>query len=313
MTTTRIGFIGLGNMGRRMAPRLIQAGHRLTVFDIDAKAVADCVAGGKAVAAKSLRDLGSASDVVVSVLPHAAAVAQAFAGEPWGQGDHVAAGLGRGAVVIDMSAAAPAATQRLSAWLGGRGIALVDAPVSGMSGKQGAAEGTLNIMCGGAEAVIDRCMPILALLGKNIFKTGPVGSGHAVKAFQNYLAASQLIAALETLLACKRFGVDPTLALEIFNISPGYSSISHVTMPEHVMTRKFATGFSLGYLVKDVRAAMEIAKDMGVATPLGSPCLAYWEEVLARLGPNLCYTNIARVMEEQAGETLAGPTTTNNG
>lgn len=313
MTTERIGFIGIGNMGRRMAPRLIQAGHRLTVYDIDPNAVAECVAGGKAMAAKSLRDLGRASDIVVSVLPHGAAMAEAFAGDPWGTGDHVAQGLGKGSVVIDMSAAQPKATQRLAAWLGERGVHLVDAPVSGMSGQQGAAEGTLNIMCGGDPAVIERCRPILGLLGKHIFTCGPVGSGHAVKAFQNYLAASELIASLETLLVCKRFGVDPKLALEIFNISPGYSSISQVTVPLHVMTRKFATGFSLGYMVKDVRAAMEMAKDLGIETPLGTACLEYWEEVLAQLGPQGCYTNIARYMEDRAGETLAGASTTNRG
>jgi 3-hydroxyisobutyrate dehydrogenase len=294
----RVGFIGLGRMGRLMVPRLARAGFRLTVFDLDPRAVA--AAGVPA--AKSLRELGRASDIVVAMLPDGGAVARAIAGEPLGAGDRAAAGLRPGAVVVDMGASAPSATRRLGRWLARRGIALVDAPVSAVSGRKSAAAGTLTVMAGGDDGAIARCMPVFRVLGRRVFKIGDLGAGHAVKAFQNYISAATLAAVIESLLACKRFGIDPGRALDALNASAAGSAVTRVTLPKQVLSGAFASGFPLGYMVKDVRAAVGLARELGVKTPFASRCLELWSEALRALGPGADYTEYARYMESRTGD-----------
>ena len=173
----RIGFIGLGNMGRPMAERLLGAGFALAVSDRDRARVR--AFAGRAAAPASLAELGRASDLVITILPDGEAVRGVVAGP----GDCVADGLGAGSVVIDMSSASPVGTRALGQTLAARGIALVDAPVSG--GVKRAADGSLAIMAGGDPAVIERCRPILAAMGKQIFLAGPLGCGHAMKALKD--------------------------------------------------------------------------------------------------------------------------------
>ena len=160
-------------------------------------------------------------------------------------------------------------------------------------------------MAAGDVDAVKRCMPVFQVLGENIFNLGASGRGHAVKAFANYVSAALLTATMEGMLACKRFGVDPTLVLGVFNASPAYNSMTRKTIPEEVFTRKFATGFQIGYMVKDLRAAMEIAAEIGIPTPMGSLCLELWAEAAKELGPHAEYAAYARYMEMQAGETIA--------
>ena len=272
----RIGFVGLGTLGQRMTPRLASAGYRPLVFDTNADAVAACVTSCDAVAATSLTELGRGSDIVVLTLPDGPTVAKVVAGEPWGSGDSLAAGLAKGTVVVDMSASDPLAAEKLAAWLEKRGIALVDGPVAGLSGYKYAAEGKLTIMAAGDEKAIERCMPIFRVLGTNIVNLGAVGRGHAVKAFANYISAAALVATMESMLACKRYGIDPTLVLGVFNNSPAYNSITQIKIPEDVMTRTFGTPFPLSYMVKDIRASIELAKAIGIEIPFGTLCLELW-------------------------------------
>jgi 3-hydroxyisobutyrate dehydrogenase len=146
------------------------------------------------------------------------------------------------------------------------GIALVDAPVSG--GVRGVS-GTLAIMIGGEdEAAIARARPVLETMGAKLFRTGPLGSGHAMKALNNYVAAAAFAATSEALLVGKRFGLEPGVMVEVMNASSGRSFHTDVVFPDHVVGGRFATGFALGLMAKDVGIAADLAREIGVETPL---------------------------------------------
>src|SRR5260370_16846231 len=173
----RIGFVGLGNMGAPMAENLLKAGFELAAADPDP----GCRAGfaPRAALPASLAELGRTSDLVVTMLPDGKIVRKVLCGSP-GSNDGVLAGLAAGSLVIDMSSSAPVGTRALAAELAARGVALVDAPVSG--GVKRAVDGTLAIMVGGAAADIERCRPLLAAMGRDIFPTGPPAPPPPIKA-----------------------------------------------------------------------------------------------------------------------------------
>src|SRR5260221_3475336 len=188
----RIGFVGLGNMGAPMAENLLKAGFELAIADADPGRLASFAR--RAAQPASLAELGRASELVITMLPDGKIVRKVLCGTPGGN-DGVLAGLAAGSLVIDMSSSAPVGTRALAAELAARGVALVDAPVSG--GVKRAVDRTLAIMVGGAAADIERCPPLLSAIGRDIFPTGPLGSGHAMKALNNYVSAAGLAAAAE--------------------------------------------------------------------------------------------------------------------
>jgi 3-hydroxyisobutyrate dehydrogenase len=175
--------------------------------------------------------------------------------------------LRAGTVAIDMSSSDPVGTRALGAALAASGISLIDAPVSG--GVPRAAQGTLTIMIGGDDpAVIERARPLLRAMGDRLFDTGGLGSGHAMKALNNFVAAAGFAACAEALLAGKRFGLDPGRMVEILNVSTGRSFLTDLVLREHVVEGKFATGFQLGLLAKDVRIAADLAHELRLDAPL---------------------------------------------
>ena len=206
----KIGFIGVGNMGNPMAGHLVKKGFDVTVYDIRPEVAQAFVAqhGGKA--AKSLVDAAHGADAVITMLPDDKIVRKAVLGE--GSENCVAAGLGRGAVVIDMSTCNPAATQSLAEALKPRGIDVVDAPV--MGGVVFAKDATLDIMVGGEAALIERVRPVLAAIGRNIIACGGTGAAHAMKALANYINACALINAIEAMTIGRKFGLDAKLMAE---------------------------------------------------------------------------------------------------
>ena len=196
-----VGFVGLGNMGWPMARNLSQAGHQLVVHDADAARAARFVEQFGGVAAGGPADFAEAS-VVVTMLPDGRAVAQAIL--EWQGG--IAAALAGGSVVVDMSSSNPLDTRALGGELAGRGLGTVDAPVSG--GITRADSGSLTIMVGGDDvAAIERAEPVLNVLGGRLFRTGPLGSGHAMKALNNYCGATSYAATAEALAIGQHFGL----------------------------------------------------------------------------------------------------------
>ena len=194
-----------------------------------------------------------------------------------------------------MSSSAPVGTRALGTDLAARGIALVDAPVSG--GVKRAIDGTLAIMVGGEAADIERARPLLAAMGRDIFPTGALGSGHAMKALNNYVSAAGLAAAAEAVLVGERFGLDPGVMVDILNASTGRNNATENKLKQFILSRRYGAGFSLGLMAKDLRTALETAEATATPAPLAAACIAMWNAAEARLGGAADHTEIARYLE----------------
>lgn len=289
----RIGFVGLGNMGAPMARHLAIAGFQVVAADSNPAALERFCSAVQCERAGSLPDLGRSCRLIITMLPDGRAVRQVLLGE-----SGVAAGLAPGAVVLDMSSAEPVGTRALALELANASISLVDAPVSG--GVKRAVEGTLAIMAGGEPAAIARCRPVLAALGQ-VFCTGASGSGHAVKALNNYLSAVALAATAETMMAGERFGIDPAVMLEILNHSTGRNSATEQKYPAFVLSGSFNSGFALGLMAKDLRIALGLAQALGTPATLLNECAALWNSAERRLGFNADNTEIVKYLEKLRG------------
>jgi 3-hydroxyisobutyrate dehydrogenase len=278
-SATRAGFVGLGMMGWPMARNLAAAGLPLVVHDADRERSARFAAEHGAVAAASPADF-AAVDVVVTMLPDDAVVRQALL--EWEGG--IASALPSGAVVVDMSSSNPEGTKATGAELAAAGVALVDAPVSG--GVPRAEAGTLTLMIGGDdEAAITRATPVLEVLGERLFRTGPLGSGHAMKALNNFVGGGTYALVAEALAVGSRFGLEAATMVEVMNASTGRSFNTENVFAPHVVTGAYATGFALGLLAKDVGIAAALAESAGVEAPLCRLVRGRWADAAAALGP----------------------------
>jgi 3-hydroxyisobutyrate dehydrogenase len=294
-----VGFVGLGRMGRPMAARLLGAGFGADVFDAQRAAGEEFVARHGGTLAPSLAETGRRSDVVITMLPDGETVRRVVAGD----GDALLAGLRPGAIVVDMGSSAPLGTAALGRLLGERGIGMLDAPVSG--GVPRAETGTLSIMVGGEPALVERCRPLLETMGNRVFATGPLGSGHAVKALNNLVSAAGLVAAAEALLVGRRFGVDPEVMLEVFNASTARNNSTELKFRPYVFSRTFASGFALDLMVKDLGTALELAASTGTPVRLADACHQVWRAARDDLGTGADHTEVVRWLEQLAGTTLA--------
>lgn len=267
-TTIRVGFVGIGNMGWPMARNILAAGFDLHVFDTDpartARFAVECGGSG----ASSIEALGRECDLVITMLPTGHDVRTALLGSAGSaDGAGLASSLKRGAIVVDMSSSDPVGTRELGALLQKREIALIDAPVSGLVPR--AEAGTLTIMIGADdEDALRAAEPVLKCLGEQLVRIGSLGCGHAMKALNNFVAATAFTATAEALIVGKRFGLDPKVMTEVLNTSTGRSFHSAVSFPDQVLTRRFASGFSLGLLAKDVGIAADLSSAIGTQTPL---------------------------------------------
>jgi 3-hydroxyisobutyrate dehydrogenase len=273
-----VGFVGVGNMGRRMAANLAAAGFPLVIRDSDADTQRRFIAEHGGEPGDSPQAFAGAT-VVVTMLPDGNAVREAVLG--WQGG--IASALSPGSVILDMSSADPVGTQKLAADLAPAGIRVVDAPVSG--GIARAETGTLSLMVGGQdEDAFAVVRPVLEVLGEQIFRTGPLGSGHAMKALNNFLGATAYTAAAEALAIGKEFGLDPAVMLDVVNASTGRSFNSEVVFKNDVITGRYGTGFALGLLAKDVGIAAGLAESVGVPAPALELVRRRWAEAADGLG-----------------------------
>ena len=282
MTSTAIGFIGLGNMGAVMSARLAAAGFTVHGHDVSPGARAALAeAGGLACA--TLGDAVRDVSFVILMLPNSDVV-EAVVRDPQFT-------LAAGTTVIDMSSSEPARTQALAAELGQREITLVDAPVSG--GVAGARAGRLTIMVGADADVLDRLRPVLEPLG-NPVSVGGVGAGHAVKALNNLLSATHLLSVAEVMAAGQRFGLDPQVMIDVFNSSSGQSRSTSSKWPDFVLPGTFNSGFALRMMVKDMRIALGLAEQVGAPDGLSRSSLELWAAAADALPPTADQTELAR-------------------
>ena len=281
-----VAVIGLGNMGIPMACRLLKAGYRVTGFDLSEPARRKFAAAGGGIADRAEEAVKSA-DLVIALLPDGRAVREALA--PLRQ--H----LKPGCIVVDMSSSEPLGTRALGESFLAAGFEFVDAPVSG--GVKRAADGTLAIMAGGDPASIDRLDPVFSAMGRSIFRTGALGSGHAMKALNNYVSAAGLIAAVEATAIGAKFGLDPNLMADIFNASTGRNNTTEVKLKQFIISKTFAAGFPLRLMAKDVRTADDLARALAVPVPLADTCAKLWDAASQSLGEAADHTEIGRYIE----------------
>lgn len=298
--TGRIGFVGLGNMGLPMARRLLGAGFGLIVNDVRQERVDALKAPGADVRSGSLQEIGSECRMVITMLPSGDIVRDAVLGEA-GLAHHMAAN----SIIVDMSSADVEQTRTLGAALAEKGINFIDAPVAGGVGF--AQNGTLIVTAGGDAATIATCTPVLEAMASEIFHCGRVGSGHLVKALNNFVNAVAMNAALEALVVARASGIDTTMMIDAMAAATtGRNHPLDKKVRTHVLTRSFSTGMSIGLIAKDLRAAQAAAKAGGVEAPVADLTTRIWERGETEIGKGRDQTEISALWERQAGIEIVG-------
>jgi 3-hydroxyisobutyrate dehydrogenase len=260
---TRVGFIGIGTMGTPMVANLVSKGFAVTLYDAAPGRAAQVAGELGCAAAASLAGLAGCQ-FIVTMLPDGKVVQEVLTRT---EDQALLNVMQPGAVFIDMSSAEPMLTRETGAVLARRGLALVDAPVSGARTR--AAAGTLAIMIGCAPgALLEQVTPVLSAMGSQLFVLGGLGNGHAMKAINNIIAGAKMIAVAEGLALGESFGLDPATMVDVLNASTGRSFVTELVAKEHVITGRFATGFALGLLAKDVRIAADLGEDILLDLPL---------------------------------------------
>jgi 3-hydroxyisobutyrate dehydrogenase-like beta-hydroxyacid dehydrogenase len=290
MSAPTIGFVGVGRMGGPMSQRLIDAGHALCVFDANADATAALKKGGATVAS-SPDDVGNSADIVFVSLPTPGIVQSV-----------VLDGVGRGSrakIIVDLSTSGPGMAGRVSAALKERGIAWIDAPVSG--GIAGAKGGTLAVMASGPRASFDAVEPLLKNFGKVFYVGEKAGLAQVAKLGNNLLAAAAMVVSSEALAMGVKAGLDPKIMLDIINAGSGRNSATQDKFPRAILPRTFDFGFATGLSYKDVGLCVDEAEAMGVPMVAGAAVRQMLAITNAKFGPTSDFTSIARVVEEWAG------------
>ncbi|TGE86610.1 MULTISPECIES: NAD(P)-dependent oxidoreductase [Rhizobium/Agrobacterium group] len=288
---TRVAFIGLGAMGLPMAQHLVSAGFDVSGFDLSEAARGNlAAAGGRA--GTSVADTMIGAGFVITMLPNGKIVREAILGA--GACD----GLTGNAIIIDMSSSAPNDTKALSRELASRNLKLVDAPVSG--GVKRAVSGTLTIMAGGADEDIDQAEPLLKAVGQQIFRTGPVGSGHAMKAINNFVSGAGVLAAIEAVVLGRSFGLEAETVVDILNSSSGKNNATEVKMKQFILSETFGSGFALGLMAKDIRIAADLAQNLGLRLEALATTANTWDEAQRELGASEDHTGIIKYITQHA-------------
>lgn len=293
-----IAFVGLGNMGMPMAAQLAAKGFTLALFDQRSEMVSAFVAAHGGRPASTLSDAARGADAAITMLPNDKVVGEVVLGE-----GGLASALAPGATVIDMGTSDPRATVEIGEALRARGIAYIDAPV--MGGVVFAKNGTLDVMVGGKDEDIERCVPVFSAVGRGLFRCGALGSGHALKALANYVNAAALVTLVEALAIGRKFGLDTeVMADALVQMCTGRQHPLEKKVIPHVLTHKFGTGMALGLIAKDMSIAANFGRSIGAMTPLADCVHQVWIEAEAKFGANADQTEVARLWEDGNGIQL---------
>jgi 3-hydroxyisobutyrate dehydrogenase len=258
MGNLRIGFIGLGIMGRSMAQNLLKAGFEVTVYN-RSKPPVDLLVSKGASTAPSPKAVAELSDVVITMVTDSEAVREVVLGK-----DGVIEGARGGLVLVDMSTISPSATRAISAELAAKGTSMLDAPVSG--GDTGARDGTLTIMVGGDASVFESCLPILQVMGKKVVRMGGTGAGQHAKLANQVLVACNMVGVCECLNFARRAGLDVETLIDSLSAGAA-SSWTLVNLGPRMAKRDFAPGFKVKLLQKDLRYVLASADEVDAALP----------------------------------------------
>ena len=296
--SSSVGFIGLGNVGAKLAGSLLRNGFDLTVRDLDRSAAHPFLDAGAAWG-DSPHAMAESCDVVITCLPSPAASAAVLEA-----GDGLLAGLGPGKVWAEMSTTDEAEVRRLGALVAATGAAAADCPVSG--GCHRAATGNIAIFAGGERDTFERILPLLATMGRRILHTGPLGSATILKVVTNYLASANLLALCEALVTAKAAGMDLNTTYEAIRISSGNSFV-HETEGQVILNGSRNINFTMDLVVKDMALFQSVAGGAGVPLDLSPLILDIFGEAQERYGPREWSPNVIRRLEERTGLEILAP------
>ena len=254
----QIGFVGLGIMGKPMARNLMKAGYALTVYDIVGEPVEELATEG-ATPASSSAEVAAATEKIITMLPDSADSERAILGP-----NGVLEGAKPGATIIDMSSISPIMSQKIAAECERKGVAMLDAPVSG--GEPGAINGTLAIMVGGPQEVFDQCFDLLQVMGGNVALTGEVGAGNTTKLANQIIVALNIEALSEALTLAQKAGVDPERVFQAIRGGLAGSAVMEAKAPM-MLDRNFQAGFRIRLHQKDLRNVLQAAQELNVPLP----------------------------------------------
>ncbi len=255
----KVGFIGLGIMGKPMSMNLIKAGYQLVVLDQNQAAMAEVVAAG-AERAATAREVAERADTVITMLPNSPHVKAVVLGE-----NGIIEAARPGLTVIDMSSIAPLVSREVAAQLAAKGADMLDAPVSG--GQPKAIDGTLSVMVGGPQEVFDRCFDLMKAMAGSVVRTGDIGAGNVTKLANQIIVALNIAAMSEALVLATKAGVEPELVYKAIRGGLAGSTVLDAKAPL-VMDRKFAPGFRINLHIKDLANVLDTSHELGVALPL---------------------------------------------
>jgi 2-hydroxy-3-oxopropionate reductase len=257
----KIGFIGLGIMGKPMAKNLLKAGYSLVVFDRTSGPVKEVAAAG-AVEAQSAKEVAKQCDIVITMLPNSPHVKAAVLDK-----GGILEGARPGMILIDMSSIAPLASKEIAAALAEKKVEMIDAPVSG--GEPKAIDGTLSIMVGGKKEIFDKCQPILAKMGSSVVLCGEIGAGNITKLANQIIVALNIAAMSEAFVLAAKSGVNPETVFNAIKGGLAGSTVLNAKAPM-VLEGNFKPGFRIELHIKDLANAIETGHDVGVPLPLTS-------------------------------------------
>jgi 2-hydroxy-3-oxopropionate reductase len=296
--SSKIGFVGLGIMGRPMSRNLLKAGHSLVVYDVVAASVKELVTAG-AEQGSSAKDVAERCDIIITMLPDGPDVEKAVLG-PGG----VLAGARPGSTIVDMSSISPLVSQKVGKACEEKGVDFLDAPVSG--GEPKAVDGTLAIMVGGDKEAFDKVSPILKTMGSTVTLTGPIGAGNVTKLANQIIVACNIAAMGEALVLATRAGLDPEVVFNAIKGGLAGSTVLNAKAPM-VIARNFKPGFRIRLHQKDLRNALLAAEEFKVPLPLTSIVQGMIVSLMNEGKGDYDHSAIVTAIEKMAGVEVARP------
>jgi 3-hydroxyisobutyrate dehydrogenase len=279
-------------MGLPMVRNLLQAAYPVHGFDLNPQAAEGLANHALFTRTESAATAVSHADIVILMLPDSHIVDRLL----W-QGEQALAQLLKPTqILIDMGSSDPVRSRDNFDKLAAKGIAFIDAPVSG--GVKRAVEGSLSIMIGGETSAVEKVRPVLQAMGKNLVHLGATGAGHAVKALNNYVSASGLLAVSEALAAAEQFGIDPHLVNQVFNTSTGRNNTTEVKVENFMLSGSFNSGFALALMRKDLQTALGFIERMGTPDHQAAACIRTWVDAEHALKPGADHTEMYKFIRQ---------------
>lgn len=288
----KIGFIGLGIMGKPMSKNLLKAGYELVICDINKAAVDEVTAAG-ATTASTPKEVAEQTEIIITMLPNSPHVKQVVLGE-----NGVIEGAKAGSIVVDMSSIAPLVSREIAERLASKGIEMLDAPVSG--GEPKAIDGTLSVMCGGKQQVFDKCLPVIKAMAASVVLTGDIGAGNVTKLANQIIVALNIAAMSEALVLATKAGVEPELVYKAIRGGLAGSTVLDAKAPL-AMDRKFNPGFRINLHIKDLNNVLETSHEVGVPLPLTAAVMEMMQALKVDNMGDADHGALIRYYEKMAG------------